>query len=71
MTLATEIREIATLIRAVSPEVSMQLNRVAVKVGRLELALDEIAEDARESAEIAEIAERAAWGAIKRTGAES
>lgn len=66
MTPSAKLREIAAMIRRESPEAAMCLNQVAAEVRRMEVALDEIVDDARESAELAE---RVAREGIKRTGA--
>lgn len=54
MTLATDLTRIAAEISLCAPDQSTQLRFLAVRVRRVELALSELADDARESAEIAE-----------------
>lgn len=54
MTLSAELETIASEISLCAPDQADRLRLLAVRVRRVELALDEIVDDARESAELAE-----------------
>lgn len=54
MTLSSDLETIASEISLCAPLQSDRLRFLAVRVRRIEYALDEILQDARESAELAE-----------------
>lgn len=55
MTLASELARIASEISLCAPDQATRLHALAAKVRRVELVLDEIVDDAMESARLAEV----------------
>jgi hypothetical protein len=67
MTTGAEIERIAAAIRYSHPALSVQLARQAMDVRRMEIALNELLEQAQEDAEIGE-AQVAAMNLARRAG---